>query len=72
VGKLGERQQALPSVWLDALLAQAPQQTEIIFPHGLFMAAGAEFAQAAMVIQQQLRRRITPLQALGIAKGIRP
>ena len=68
--ELSEREYTLAGVSLDRFFADATQKAQIVLPDGLVTAAVAEFANAAMVIQQQLRRAFGSLQALGVSEEI--
>ena len=68
--ELSEREHTLAGVSLDRFFADTTQKAQIVLPDGLVTAAVAEFADAAMVIQQQLRRAFGSLQALGVSEEI--
>src|SRR5271166_107671 len=53
VGELRYREDALPGVALDFLLAHAPEQAEVVLPNSLIMAPLAELADLAVVVQNQ-------------------
>src|SRR5262249_21374970 len=52
----------------DAPFAETAQQAQMIFAHRLLAAAVVKGANAAMVIEQQFRRHLSPLQAFGVSK----
>src|ERR1700716_816188 len=68
--ELSEREYTLAGVSLDRFFADATQKGQIVLPDGLIAAAVAELADATMVIQQQLRRPFSSLQALGVTEEI--
>jgi hypothetical protein len=68
--ELSEREYTPAGVSLDRFFTNATKKAQIVLPDGLITAAVAELADAAMVIQQQLRRAFGSLQALGVSKEI--
>ena len=68
--ELSEREYTLAAVSLDRFFADATQKAQIVLPDSLITAAVAELADAAMVIQQQLRRPFGSLQAFGFPEEI--
>jgi hypothetical protein len=68
--ELSECEYTLAGVSLDRFFANATQKAQIVLPDGLVTAAVAELADAAMVIQQQLRRPFGSLQALGLPEEV--
>jgi hypothetical protein len=70
MGKLGQREQTLPSISFDRLLAEAAQEAQIVLFDSLGTAPPTEFAYEAVVIQQKLRWLFGPLHPLDITKEI--
>jgi hypothetical protein len=68
--ELSERENTLAGISLDRLFADATQKAQMVLPDGLVTAAVAERADAAMIIQSQLRWGFSALQALSVSKKI--
>ena len=68
--ELIEREHTFAGVSLDRFFADATQKAQIVLPDRLVRAAFAELSDAAMVIQQKLRRAFGSLQALGVSEEI--
>ena len=57
VGEWRDGEDALAGAGFDLLLAHAPQKADIVLLHGLVVAALAELADLAVVVQDQSGRR---------------
>src|SRR4051794_31640764 len=66
VRELGDSEDPLPVLAPDLVLAHAPEQAEVVLPHGLRAAAMPELAGRAVAVEHQLRRGILRLESLDL------
>src|SRR5271157_1222935 len=68
MGELRDRQDALPGVSVDLLLAHPSKEADVVFLHRLVVAPLAELADLAVVVQDQFRWRLGIDQLLHFSK----